>query len=84
MTVGIVESAKRVLSMPVRTGIPTGISGLIDDLETPAYSTPVGILRYALTQSNEESGLGMMINSEKFPLKGALSKISGILKSLLP
>lgn len=46
-TVGIEDAAKRMLSMPVRVGYPTSITGLIDDVETPAFSTAVGLLRSA-------------------------------------
>lgn len=46
-TVGIEDAAKRMLSMPVRVGYPTNITGLIDDVETPTFSTAVGLLRSA-------------------------------------
>ena len=37
-TVRVVESAKRMLSLPVRIGKPKGISGLIDDVINPAFA----------------------------------------------
>ncbi len=43
LTVGITDSAKRTLAMPVRVGIPTNIKGLIDEIETPAFATVVGL-----------------------------------------
>jgi len=44
-TIGIEDAAKRMLSMPVRIGYPTNIVGLIDDVETPTFSTAIGLMR---------------------------------------
>ncbi len=44
-TIGVEDAAKRMLSMPVRIGYPTNITGLIDDVETPAFSTAIGLMR---------------------------------------
>src|SRR3989344_1685420 len=43
-TVGAEDSAKRMLSMQVRTGSPMGITGLIDDVENPSFATAIGLL----------------------------------------
>ncbi len=43
---GIVELAEQVLDMPVRLGIPQGVSGLTDMVRSPAYATAVGLLIY--------------------------------------
>ncbi|MEK7163941.1 MAG: cell division protein FtsA [Patescibacteria group bacterium] len=82
MTVGAIDSAKRVLSMPVRIGFPTGISGLIDEIESPAFATAVGLLIYG-NQSHESAGVEVGW-SNKFPLKDMALKIGDLLKSLLP
>jgi cell division protein FtsA len=86
LTVGIVESAKRSLSMPVRIGFPTGISGLIDDIENPAFATSVGLLKHGLKQdealSATPSAMGNMFN--RLPVKGAFGKMVDMVKSLLP
>lgn len=78
LTVGIVESAKRILSLPVRIGVPTDISGLIDDLESPAFATPIGLLKYAVSQTEET------LPTNRFPLSSAVVKIKSLFKSLLP
>lgn len=89
LTVGIVESAKRMLGMPIRVGIPTNISGLIDDIENPAFASTIGLLRTAQKQL-DEGLVGHTLTSNSFsglnklPVKGLLSKISQWAKSLLP
>ncbi len=44
---GLVEVAEKVFdNMQVRIGKPQNIQGLADDVDTPAYSTALGLLRY--------------------------------------
>jgi cell division protein FtsA len=43
---GIEEVARDVLNMPVRIGVPTGLGGLADAIDTPAYATCVGLVRW--------------------------------------
>ena len=85
LTVGITESAKRILSMPVRIGYPTGLSGLVDEIENPAFAASAGLLKYSLSASENSSSL-LSFNDMfgKIPTKGVLSKLTGLLKSLLP
>lgn len=47
---GTDELASQVLGMPVKIGIPSGItySGLGPEIESPIYSTSVGLIRYGL------------------------------------
>jgi len=44
---GIRQSASKVLGMPVRTAQPEKLVGLADKLNSPAYSTSVGLLSWA-------------------------------------
>jgi cell division protein FtsA len=88
LTVGMVDSAKRTLSMPVRIGFPTGISGLIDDIESPAFATSVGLLKHAV-KSDEDTYKGSASSAggkflEKFPGKGLFGKAADMIRSLLP
>ena len=50
---GIREVAGRVLGMPVRTAKPEGLRGLVDRLGSPAYTTSVGLLRWALLEEEQ-------------------------------
>ncbi len=83
-TIAAVESAKRMLGVPVRIGIPSGVSGLIDDVIDPTYSAPIGLLLYGARQEIQETG-GL-----KFPMKlnfsgnGFFKKIIESVKDLLP
>jgi cell division protein FtsA len=43
---GMPEIAEQVFELPVRTGIPAGIGGLIDVVNSPMYATGVGLVMY--------------------------------------
>ena len=51
---GAVDLAEEIFHMPVRLGSPQGISGLIDVVRNPIYSTAVGLLLYG--QRMEKDG----------------------------
>ena len=44
---GIAEIAERVLNVPARVASPRNMLGLVDDLQSPAYATAVGLLQWA-------------------------------------
>ncbi|HMU91691.1 MAG TPA: cell division protein FtsA [Anaerolineales bacterium] len=51
---GIKQIASEVLGMPVRTAQPENLVGLVDKLGSPAYSTSVGLLRWATTMRDHD------------------------------
>ena len=53
---GIKRVASDVLNMPVRTAQPENLLGLVDRLSSPAYSTSVGLLRWAISMHEHDLG----------------------------
>lgn len=51
---GIRRVASEVLNLSVRTAQPEQLIGLVDRLNSPAYSTSVGLLRWAMTMHAHE------------------------------
>lgn len=87
LTVGAVEAARRNLAMPVHIGMPANLSGLIDEITSPAYATSVGLLLYGAKMEKGEtgdifSGLGRI--SQRIPVKGIAGKVIDLVKSFLP
>ena len=85
-TRGVVEVAKKVLNMPVRVGFPKGITGLIDEIEGPAYSACVGSILYKLENSNDESDYSNVLSGvmkSEF-LKKIVGALASFFKSLVP
>ena len=87
-TVGIVESARRNLAMPVRIGIPTNISGLVDEILTPASATSVGLVQYGAKTMPQDAQTPFMNKfgklSGKLPVKGVVGRVLDALKSFIP
>ena len=50
---GVVELAEEIFHMPVRIGIPQHVSGLVDVVKNPIYSTGVGLLLFGRKQMRE-------------------------------
>lgn len=82
-TVGVIDSARRMLTLPTRIGAPSKLSGLIDDCLDPSFSVPIGLLIYGSRQEIEVGGkkFSMKLN---LPGKGIVNKIIESIKDLLP
>ena len=86
-TVGAVESARRNLAMPVHIGLPKKVTGLIDEIMTPAYTTSVGLLLYGAKGAETESGnkfAGFGKIRDKVQIKGLAGKLIDLVKSFMP
>ncbi|MBF8249944.1 MAG: cell division protein FtsA, cell division protein FtsA [Candidatus Levybacteria bacterium] len=86
LTVGVTDSAKRTLAMPVRIGIPISIKGLIDEIETPAFSTVVGLAVFGASLDTKQS-LPFGISIPSFGSLGVnriISRVINFIKSFLP
>ena len=62
---GIKRIASNVMGMPVRTAQPENLTGLIDKLDSPAYSTSVGLLRWAATMRDHDVVLSSGYNKNR-------------------
>lgn len=87
-TCGAAEAAKRTLSMPVRVGVPTQVSGLVDDVLTPAFSSSLGLILYGAKTQSEGAGRislgGISKIAQKIPVGGLYRKTLDFIKSFLP
>lgn len=79
-TRGAVEAARLVLKVPVRIGLPTGVTGLIDEIVGPAYSACVGSVIYGARVS--EAKVFSLFGKGK--ILGPLAKVTSFFKSFLP
>lgn len=82
-TVGALDSAKRMLSLPVRIGKPKGIGGLIDDIINPTFAVPVGLIIYG-AKVIPEAKFGSFTKKIRLPSKGIVGRLADIVRDLLP
>lgn len=80
-TVGMTETVKDTLRVPVRVAQPKGVSGLIEEVTSPAYAASVGTILHGAKVGGES----------KRPVLKSLGNVSGLsskvlnwLKSFLP
>jgi cell division protein FtsA len=51
---GAVELAEQIFEMPVRRGVPSGLSGLMENVRDPRHSTGVGLILHAVQNESGE------------------------------
>ncbi len=54
-TLGVSNVAKSILKTPVRIGTPSGVTGLLDEIQSPAFSATVGSILYGVNMSRSSS-----------------------------
>lgn len=72
---GVAELAKNSLELPSQIGYPLEISGLIEEVNSPAFAGALGLLKQYILSSDDEGGIN---------LSHYLNKIKGLFKNLMP
>ncbi|HZE87078.1 MAG TPA: cell division protein FtsA [Methylomirabilota bacterium] len=86
LTVGIRDSARRTLAMPVRIGLPANVKGIIDEVQHPAFATAIGLIMYgSRNTTSKSSGFGFSFSK----VGGAgpskiMKKLFGFIKTFIP
>lgn len=87
-TVGIVDSCRKVLSMPTRIGVPQGLSGLVEEIETPQFATSMGLIihgeKHTQAKTFKPSFGNISGGLSKLPTKNLISKLKELIKSFMP
>jgi len=78
---GCRQLASQVMGLPARIAKPQNLIGLTDQLDSPAYSTSVGLLEWALLMSNTNHYIDRHGPRQD---KSWTEKLKALLKSLLP
>lgn len=71
---GMPELAEFIFDMPVKRGIPIGLGGLKDVVNSPKYATGVGLLKYA---ARKRAGRG------KFPIREGINVYEKVRSSMM-
>ncbi len=82
-TVGVLDQAKYVLGFPARLGVISGLSGMVDEIDSPAFASAVGLILYGCSQGSNRD-IHIPVLSGNLPLKGMIQKGISIVKSFLP
>jgi cell division protein FtsA len=69
---GAVELAEQIFEMPVRRGVPSGLSGLMENVRDPRFSTGVGLILHAVL--NEGGDTVHVPSSKGLPMPDGLRR----------
>jgi cell division protein FtsA len=81
---GIRTLASRVLNLPVRVAKPENLVGLVDQLHSPAYSTSVGLLNWAVMMNDTITPVPRKSHSRRKEGGGLVEWLKNFFKSLVP
>lgn len=89
ITANIVDACKRTLSMSTRVGVPSGVKGLVEEIESPVYATSVGLLLYGKKEGGVVatvggSSVGSVLSSLSSKLINFIKRLPALFKSILP
>jgi len=86
LTIGMLETGKRVVGLPIRLGYPEKVSGLVDEIIDPQYSTTVGLLLYGqnnnLVDKDKFKNFGRILKD--FKLGNSFGKLKDFIKQFIP
>lgn len=87
LTIGVSEMGKKVIGLPVRIGIPVGVTGLIDEILDPQFAATVGLILYGQKQASKTndssfSDFGSMFKGVS--MKGQTDKLKNFFKQFIP
>ena len=83
---GISDAAGHVMRLPVRIGVPRGLSGMADSLGAPPYATSVGLVLWAMKKRNAAELLQEVAATRRGGRPGVAvgRKFGGWLREFLP
>lgn len=81
---GIVDAAKDMLQLPAQMGTPpANITGMIDSLDDPLYTTSIGLMMMGLHHAHQPSR-SLQLGKMDTQISGMFEKAKGLFKHLLP
>lgn len=87
LTVGVCEMGKKVIGLPVRVGVPVGVTGLIDEILDPQFAATVGLILYGQKQTNKikDTSFGDFGSMFKgMSVSGQVGKLKNFFKQFIP
>src|SRR3989339_325669 len=86
LTINSTESCRRVMQLPAKIGIPTGLSGMIEEISTPISSVVVGLVLYGYKRKDETPSGGIKLSGmiKGIPGKQFVGRAIEFIKSFLP
>lgn len=82
-TIGVLDQAKYVLGFPARLGQIEGLSGLVEEIDSPSFASAAGLILYG-SAKGPGGEIHLPVLSANIPIKGMIQKGISLIKSFLP
>jgi len=85
LTIGMLETGRRILGLPIRIGIPSGVTGLVDEILNPPSATTVGLLlngQKNIMDDTKWNSMNKVFNN--FSIGSSFAKVKDIFKQFIP
>ena len=86
LTVNCTEACRRVMQLPAKIGVPTGLHGLTDEINSPVYATAVGLALYGYQNKEQQAQPSFKLSGmiKGIPGKKLVGRVIEFIKSFLP
>lgn len=86
LTILATESCRRVMQLPAKIGIPTGLSGMVEEVDSPISASVVGLVLYGDKKKHENPSSGINFSGmiKGIPGQKVVGKVVDFIKSFLP
>lgn len=87
LTVGTIETAKRITGLSARIATPQGVVGLVDEVLFPQFAAVVGVILYGkdfLMKKEKSSLKNFQSIFRDFSFKSSFRKVADLFKSFMP
>lgn len=82
-TIGLLDQAKYVLGFPARIGTIDGLSGLVEEIDSPSFAAAAGLILYGATTGGKGE-MHIPVLSGNIHIKSIIQRGIALVKSLLP
>jgi cell division protein FtsA len=83
LTVGVLDQAKYILGYPARLGKVEGLSGMVDEIDSPVFATAAGLIIYG-AKNDVNSQFSLPVLAKGLPIKEMMQRGINLVKSFLP
>jgi len=86
LTVGMQEMGRKVLGLPMRMGLPGEVSGLLDEILDPQYSTTVGLILSTKGNIMDSDSSMLKFNNivKGFKFGDSIGQLKDLMKQFIP
>jgi len=86
LTIGMLETGKKVIGLPIRLGIPEGVTGLVDEVLSPPFASTIGLILSGRKNIMSEEGKVKNFNKifKDLSIEGSMGKLKDFFKQFIP